>query len=111
MSSSKHLTTLGRVVSHLSAYDGEMNLHRVTVFLTVARKDGCLVKDLVKVTGLNQSSVARLLAVLGEKPTRGATHPLRWVELRPDEEDPRRVRCWLTPKGQKVIEELSELMQ
>jgi DNA-binding MarR family transcriptional regulator len=104
-------TWLMRVCTHLSKYDREMSIAKLQIFLQVAKKgkEGALVKDLMRVTGLNQSSVARTLAHLGEKTTRGQTTPLRWVDMRPDPEDPRRVRCHITSKGDTVLAELENL--
>lgn len=107
--------TLGNIVrfsTHLLKHDKEMTMQRLTILALIARDTtgkGVLVRDLVQRTGLNQSSVARNLALLGERTARGQTSPLRWVEMVPDYEDPRRVRCLLTPQGQKVIAEIEEL--
>jgi DNA-binding MarR family transcriptional regulator len=91
-----------------------MTLTRLQVLLIVARKgarEGVLVRDIVTSTGLNQSTVARILAHLGEKPLRGHKHPLDWIEMVPDHEDPRRVRCQLTKKGATVLAEIEQLME
>jgi DNA-binding MarR family transcriptional regulator len=100
-----------RIATHLTKYDREMSMSKLQIFLLVAQKgkEGALVRDLIKHTGLNQSSVARTLAHLGEKTTRGQTTPLNWVDMRPDAEDPRRVRCFVTSKGETVLAEIENL--
>lgn len=102
-----------RVASHLKKYDTEMNMTRLQVLLVVSRKttDGVLVKDIVTATGHNQSTIARTLAHMGQKPVRGQREALNWITSSPDYEDPRRVRLFLTPKGRTVINEIEELME
>ncbi len=110
----KGTANLLRVSTHLLKYDREMTLTRLQVLLVVARKagrDGVLVRDLTTATGLNQSTVARILSHLGQKPLRGHKHPLDWVTMVPDYEDPRRVRCQLTKKGQTVMAEIEQLLE
>lgn len=108
---STHLRGLNRVITHLSQHDKEMPLTRASVLMVVALNPNCLVRDITQRTGLNQSTVARSLAFLGDKPSRGAKEGLMWVEMRSDEEDPRRVRCNLTQKGRKLIAELEDMME
>lgn len=102
-----------RASTHLLKYDNEMNLTRLQVLLIVARgtKQGVLVKDLVTQTGLNQSTVSRILGHLGQKTLRGQKYPLDWVTTEPDATDPRRVRCVLTKKGATVLAELDALTE
>ncbi len=112
----KGIRDLLRVTTHILKYDNEIPVTRLQVLLLIARnsrnKDGqgLLVRDIVKHTGLNQSTIARSLGLLGEKTVRGQKDPLRWVELIDDYEDPRRKRCLLTPKGEQVIREINELL-
>ena len=100
-----------RVFTHLVKLDKDMPLTRGQVLMIVAMEDGCLVRDIVQRTGLNQSSVARSLAFLGDKPVRGNKEGLRWVELRPDYSDPRRVTCHLTSKGKTLMSEITSLLE
>lgn len=109
--SASHMRKLNRVIMHLFNHDKDMPLTRASVLLIVASKPDCLVKDITTRTGLNQSTVARSLAFLGEKPTRGEKVGLGWVEMRPDEEDPRRVRVNLTAKGQRLMAEIEDMME
>lgn len=99
-----------RTATYLVKYDRDMPLTRMQVLLIVMLKEGCLVRDITARTGLNQSTVARSLGFLGDKPVRGQKEGLGWVEMRPDHEDPRRVRCYLTPKGKQVTMEIETLV-
>jgi len=102
-----------RVASHLKKYDPEMSMTRLQVLVTVARKgaDGCLIKDVVTATGHNQSTISRTIAHMGDRVIRGQKNPLGWIDTRPDHEDPRRVRCVLTPQGRTVVAEIEALME
>jgi len=102
-----------RVATHLKRYDTEMNMTRLQVLLTVAKKGrtGALVKDIVTATGHNQSTIARTLGNMAQQTVRGQKEPLNWITMEPDHEDSRRVRCVLTPRGQTVVAEIEELMQ
>ena len=105
--------SLQRLAMHLMSYDREMTLSRVLLFTLVARADqkrGALVRDLIKATGLNQSTIARSLAHLSDKPQRGQKRALHWVEAHPDPDDPRRVRVFVTPNGLKVLEEVAAVL-
>lgn len=108
---SSNLRSLNKAITHLSQHDKEMPLTRASVLMVVALNPDCLVRDITKRTGLNQSTVARSLAFLGDKPTRGSKDGLRWIEMKADWEDPRRVRCNLTAKGDKLMAELKDLME
>ncbi len=99
-----------RVLTLLAQHDKDMPLTRASVFLVVAINPDCLVRDITKRTGLSQSTVARSLAFLGEKPARGEKDGLRWVAMKPDPEDPRRVRCTLTAKGEALMAQINDLM-
>lgn len=103
-----------RVITHLLKYDKEMPFTRIQVLLLVAKDTtgkGVLVRDLRKHTGLNQTTIARALALLGDKTSRGQKHPLQWVAMRPDPDDPRRVLCSLTPKGETALAEIEQLLE
>lgn len=105
------MRSLQRVATHLSKHDDAMPLTRLQVFLYVALNEGCLVVDIQKRVGIDKSSVTRNLALLSNKPVRGVKDGLRWVEVQPDHEDPRRVRCFLTSTGKQLVDELNDLME
>lgn len=104
--------TLLRVATHLLKYDREMPLSRLQILLLVCHRgrEGILVKELKTSTGLNQSTVARAISHLGDKPLRGQKDPLRWIEANPDVHEPRRVRITITDRGRQVIEEIENLI-
>jgi DNA-binding MarR family transcriptional regulator len=101
--------TLSRLTAYLMQVDPDMPISRLRVFLFVAQRSDTLVRDLTKVTGMNQSTVARTLAILGDKPQRGGLDGLGWIIMTPDPDDPRRVLINVTPKGKRVLAEIEEL--
>lgn len=105
--------TLLRVFTLLTQKEGLTTLSTVQVFLLVARREGTegvLVKDIMRATGLTQSSVARIIAALSDQPARGMKQGLNWVAQNPDPEDPRRVRVTTTTVGQRVLSEIEAIM-
>lgn len=109
--STRNTRNLNRVIVHLFQHDKEMPLTRASVLLYVANNPDCLVRDITKRTGLNQSTVARSLAFLGDKPTRGEKDGLQWIAMTPDHEDPRRLRVNLTAKGERLMADINDLME
>ncbi len=103
------LTTLLRSATHVLAQDPRLTMRSLQLFLLVAQrqgKNGVLVADLVKATGLNQSSIARALSFMSEQPRRDLKEPLRWLEQVPDPSDPRRGLIKLTAKGEQLLSDL-----
>lgn len=98
-----------RLTTHILNHDPDMTVSRLQVFLLVVGKKDVLVRDLVKQTGLNQSTIARTLALLSNKPQRGKKEGLGWVRIDPDPEDPRRVVVNPTARGIKVMTEIEAL--
>lgn len=100
---------LARVAAHFLRIDPEMTVSRAHIFLLVHQKGECTVRDLCTSTGLNQSTVARQIALLHDKPHRGVKAGLELVTLQPDPEEPRRMLISLSPKGKRLIAELQSL--
>lgn len=103
--------SLVRLTTHLHNIDPEMTVSRLMIFLHVAAANegqpkDILVRDLIKRVGVGQSTVARTLSILADKPQRGKKDGLRWVETYDDPEDVRRKRVRLTQLGQKVLADI-----
>lgn len=104
------LKTLQRLSLHLFRLDPDLTISRILVFILIARKsDGCLVRELMEATGLNQSTIARIIALLSDKPQRGEKTGLEWVRMDPDPSDPRRVIVSVTAKGKRVLSDIEAL--
>lgn len=101
--------TLSRFASYLMQFDPDMPISRLRVFLFIAQRKDVLVRDLTAATGMKQSTVARTLAILADKPQRGNHVGLGWISMAPDPEDPRRLLLNLTSKGKKVVADIEEL--
>lgn len=106
MSLSKSLNTLLRVATHVRTEDKEMPMSRFQILLLVAKagEDGALVRELIKASGINQSSVARSLKNLGASEKDGL------VKQSPDPEDPRRVRIFMTDRGNTFLSNIEGIM-
>lgn len=107
-SAERALANFSRLLNHLLTCDDDMTVSRLNVFIHAARAEGCTVRHLCTVTGLNQSTVARTLSLLSEKTMRGKKEPLGWVRVEPDPEDPRRRLIYTTAKGRKVLHDIRE---
>lgn len=96
--------------NYLLKLDPDMTLTRLNIFLQIAKGTDVLVRDLVKTTGLGQSTIARTVALLSDKPMRGKKEGLHWVAAHPDPDDPRRVMINLTKKGQAIVSDMEEIL-
>ncbi|MGH0000120.1 hypothetical protein ACQU0X_08570 [Pseudovibrio ascidiaceicola] len=100
---------LRRLMTLMKGYDSDMTATRLHIFALVAGKENVLVRDVIRQTGLKQSTVARNLSMLADKPMRGDKVGLGWLTVSPDIDDPRRVVVNTTPKGMAVIAALNDL--
>lgn len=104
------MQSLLRVATRLTDLDKDMPLTRLQVLLIVAMIPGCTVKEIVRRTGLNQSTVSRSLALLSDRPVRGQKDGFGWVVTRRDPRDSRRCLCYVTRSGEKMLTELENLV-
>ena len=104
------MQALLRVATRLTDLDKDMPLTRLQVLLIVAMRPGCTVKEIVRRTGLNQSTVLRSLALLSDRPVRGQKSGFGWVVTQRDPRDSRRCLCYVTPTGEKMLAEIEDLI-
>ena len=101
------LKKLLRISELLSNAMGKSNvpMHQATIFLHVANSgdEGLLYKDLMKSTGLVNSTMSRNINALGEWHRLGRPG-LRLVETIEDDFDKRIKRVHLTKKGYETLE-------
>jgi DNA-binding MarR family transcriptional regulator len=109
MTTNKNINTLRKAVTHLQNQGPRMDLTKVMVFLLIARNDYCTASFIVDKTGRNQSTIARVLSVLGKGRHGHGKASLGWVAPIPDPDDPRRDILTLTRKGHALIKELEGL--
>lgn len=111
-SSTSAIRGLMRMLTYMMTHDKEMPISRLQMLLIISTKgkEGCLVRDLVKATGMNQSTVARSLSHLSSKPLRGQKTPLHLISVLPDADDPRRVRAYLTEKGEQALAQIETML-
>ena len=85
----------------------EFPIQRLIVFLYVATHDGCPQSTLTKVTGMSEASISRCLDALG--PTDRFGRPgARLISRRQDQDDYKRWRLFLTPKGQSIADLMTD---
>lgn len=101
------LSSLYKACDLLTSYDPEINIRRLQVMLYLSSHPGAVVRDLMKVLGMSQSAVSRTIHAVGDKKVRGQSAPLKLVRTEPDPDDPRRVLCYLTPKGETLMAKLA----
>lgn len=97
---------LKRALELLSLIDTEFSIQAVICFLEIAQNEGINGKDLTLRTGISFSNVSRYLARLSDKP-RYKKESYGLIELKIDPYDRRMKTAWLTPKGKKLIKQLS----
>jgi len=83
-----------------------------STFLWVAANEGCRQEDVAKALNIARSSVSRNLSWLGNQHRFGKPG-LHLVERRRDEnihDDPRSLRCYLTPKGNQIASMIEKIL-
>lgn len=110
MSDLEKVQALLRVATRLTDLDKDMPLTRLQVLLIVAMRPGCTVKEIVRRTGLNQSTVSRSLALLSDRPVRGQKEGFGWIATKRDPRDSRRCLCFVTQAGEKMLAEIEDLI-
>ncbi len=106
----RELHTITRVINAVRIVDDTMPVQTLSVFLGVAQKEPISISDLATLTGLAQSSASRNVAALSEwhwlkKPGLGL------VKLEVDPMELRKKLVTLTPKGKKLVEQLTGLVE
>ena len=85
----------------------DVPIQRLIVFLYVAAHDGCPQATLTKATGMSEASVSRCLDALGPIDRHG-NPGVRLISRRQDQDDYKRWRLFLTPKGQSIADLMTD---
>ena len=104
------LKGLVNLSSYLLTHDPDFHVSKFQVFLLIAQKEGIAQREIVQRTGLTQPTVSRIIARLANAPDKGRGGGLHWVEANPDPMEPRRYILSLTPKGHKVLADVSDFV-
>ncbi len=105
----KELRMLQLVMNALRVVDDAMPVQTFSVFLEVARRDGIGVSEVAGKVGVSQSSASRNVAALSDR--HWLKRPgLGLVTLEMNPEDIRRKIVALTPKGIKLVKQLSHIV-
>lgn len=84
-------------------------LNHLTVFLTVATEPGITVGEVNQTLGMPPTSTARALSVMFKKARKKPGFDL--IETRPDFEDGRIKHCHLTPKGERLWNNMRRILE
>lgn len=117
-SRARGITGLVRVIDFLRDVQADMQLQTIRVFLEVAisGQNGILQAEIMENLKMPQSSVSRNCKLLtsyaaldadGKRVDRG--HDL--VSCIPDALERRKLRCFLTPKGEKLFGDIENIME
>lgn len=109
-----HQRKLVKLMEAIRSYDPEIPAQRLVTFLYVAQRGRATRKDVMKSLGLTQTSAYRNLTSLeagvyrtsAGKPKQG----LGWLASEPDEIEPRATAWRVTPKGQRVLDQLEGVL-
>lgn len=87
----------------------DMTLNQLVVLMAVAANHGISQKELAETVGLADSSVSRILAVLGEHGSRG-TGPFNLVYMVSSDTDRRQRNVYLSKKGQALTSKVISIV-
>lgn len=87
-----------------------MPAQRLSILLAIAMRDGVTYRDLQDITGLANSTISRNISAMS-KLNRHGKPGTDLVEAIQEEDGYRRKLLYLTPKGRRVIESLSDNME
>jgi hypothetical protein len=89
---------------------GTMPLQYVTTFATVAAYPGRSVQEYADLVGIGQTTMSRHLLDLGPR-DRHFDAGYGLIDIKMDHRDRRRHIVMLTPKGEKLARDISEIME
>lgn len=98
-----------KALQRLSELHDDMTILQAKIFLLIAEYEGISAVDIIKRIRSNDSTVSRIVAILGFHGGR-KTPPLGLIFEDICKEDRRRRRYYLTPKGRKMIKEMQKDM-
>jgi DNA-binding MarR family transcriptional regulator len=85
-----------------------MSVHTAMAFLLVCKEEGVTVYDVKNRLSLEMSGATRSIALMTDRHRRGK-QGLEFVYTKPDLEDRRVKRLYLTPKGRKVRAQIQQI--
>lgn len=102
------LLTLLRKMEHVRAVDPEMPAQTLCSLLLISSKPGRMISEISKELGIAVSSATRNVFSLAKWKTPG-TPGLDLVRAEEDEQDRRIKRLYLTAKGERFVQQLTEI--
>lgn len=106
----KPLGKLFKALDVMREHESDSTALMIQVFLFVGMKDGCRTKEVCDFLGIAQSTGSSILALLG--PWRKyQVAGMNFIDMKEDPMDRRKKTIHLTPKGKKVTNRLTEIME
>lgn len=106
--SPKKLQKLSNALEVLAQIDPEFPLQWAIVFLVIAENEGVSLKDVSEVTGISMSVMSRTIGALSNARRMGKPYGIILVKMAKD--DRRRKELFLSAKGRKLLEKLSNAL-
>jgi len=100
------LDGLQDALRELTSVDPEFPIQWALVFLDVSNNEGCALKDLSDRTGISMSVMSRTIGALSNARRMGKPYGL--VLVRHAKDDRRRKKIYLSSKGKKLIDRLTQ---
>lgn len=110
------LSKLDKIVSMFLKLNKDLLLPHMDIFIKVANHEGITMPDLIKETGIKQSSISRYVKALSQyyeidqaNPSSPEPKGLGLLRVEPDMVNRKRYAVFLTEKGRKFKEELERI--
>ena len=101
-----------RLLDMLKNIDGEMNIHKLLIFLTVARADDEITQvEVADKVGMSRQTAGKIIAQLTDTPLRGTKPGLDWLYYEDHPTDSRKTFVKLTEKGKAVLDSMLICME
>lgn len=111
------LAKIEKVIGLFLKMNEDTLMPHIDIFIRVAENEGITMPDLIKKTGIKQSSLSRHIKFLSNyhevDPASGTTleKGMGLLRVEPDKLNRKRFAVFLTEKGKKVLGEIDEAMK
>ena len=102
--------TSNAIIKELMKIDPEFPMQWARCFMEISLNEGLNMYDLVKQTGIAQSSLSRIIGGLGQQ-RRYSKSPYDLIKTKPCPSDRRSRQLYLTVKGRTLIDGISSITE
>lgn len=104
----KEIQKFTKLLRELQKIDPEFPIQYAICLFEIAMNEGLCLTDLSEKTGMPLSTISRITSALAKEKARGKNYGLVKIKISPKER--RKKQLFLTKKGWKVTETISEAM-